>query len=314
MVIKNDINIAISFNERYVPGALVALSGIAINANKETKLRFHLFTKDVKVESLSFMMDKLKELHHNSEIVHHICNDELLQGLPYWAGSQMAAVRCFYATLMPDVDWCLYLDCDILYLSKVEEHFSFSDDAVYACVVQEESKGTRDSECKWIKDNCGIEIDDSKYFNSGVVLFNFKKMREDNIPSKLRDFFNKFPSIPSPDQDALNAVFNNRVKMLPRKFNRLQIFLNDSKMKECPVVHYVSGNPWLRKKGVVANNRFLLWHAFADRYIFGKRGSSIRNLFTCKDILLKRVLYFVLALPVVGGGGCGYYAEIGINY
>lgn len=297
---SNELHIAVSCNERYVPGALVAMSGIAVNANEETPLVFHVFTEDVKPESLLFVRETLTRLHPKSTLVEHVCDEKLLAGLPYWAGSRMAAVRCFYADLMPEVDWCLYLDCDVLYLSSVEEHFSLKDDTVYACVVQEESAGTRQSECKWIAENCGVVITDEKYFNSGVVLFNFNKMREDGVPDKLLRFFAEHPDVPSPDQDALNATFNGCIKMIPPKFDRLQIYLTDEKLLELPAIHYVCGNPWLPKYGEVASGRFRLWHRFADKYIWQKKGESYRRCFSRKMLIVKYISYCLLKLPLVG--------------
>lgn len=298
-------HIAVSCNERYVPGALEALAGVAVYARPETPLKFHVFTEGVKDESITFMRSTLKRLHPSSEFQQHICDEELLKGLPYWAGSRMAAVRCHYATLMPDVDWCLYLDCDVLYLVSVEEHFSYRDDGVYACVVLEEHERTRIKECAWIHEKVKTEggqwrTDESNYFNSGVVLFNFKRMRENGIPERLVQFFRDYPDVPSPDQDALNATFNGNVRLIPPKFDRLQIYLTDGKMAERPVVHYVNGNPWLPKFGVVMNNRFRLWHAFADKYIWQKRGESYRRLFTRKMLIAKWISWALLKLPGIG--------------
>ena len=294
------LHVAVSCNERYVPGALVALASVAAHAREDTRLVFHVFSEDVKPESVEFMRSTLKRLHVNSEFYQHVCDEQLLAGLPYWAGSRMAAVRCHYATLLSDVDWCLYLDCDILYLASVEEHFSYRDDGVYACVVQEESAKTRREECKWISEHCGIDVQYENYFNSGVVLFNLKKMREDGIPERLMQFFRDHPDVPSPDQDALNATFRDKVRMIPSKFDRLQIFLNDVNMAERPVIHYVCGNPWLPKCGVVANNRFKLWHHFADKYIWNNTGDSYRRCFSKKLLLLKYSFYWILKTPLVG--------------
>ena len=312
-------HIAVSCNERYVPGALVALAGVAVHAKPETALKFHVFTERVKDESIAFMRATLKRLHPNSELEQHVCDDELLRGLPYWAGSRMAAVRCSYAMLMPGVDWCLYLDCDVLCLASVEEHFSYRDDDVYACVVLEESEETRVEECEWIARHCAeptpcsLLPTPSNYFNSGVVLFNFRKMREDGIPEKLVRFFRDHPDVPSPDQDALNVTFGGCIRLLPPKFDRLQIYLTDEKMAEHPVVHYVCGNPWLPKYGVVMNNRFRLWHAFADKYVWQKRGESYRRLFTRKMLAVKWLLYWVLRLPIIGRVGAALCQQAGLT-
>lgn len=294
------IHIALSANERYMPGAMVAAAGVAVYGKPETSLHFHLFTEEVRDDTYALFERTLKRLHANSEVTRHVCDENILKGLPYWAGSRMAAVRCHYATLMPDVEWCLYLDCDVLYLASVEEHFSYRDESVYACVVQEECAKTRRRELDWIKNNCGIEVEEAKYFNSGVVLFNLARMRRDRVPEQLIAFFRKYPTIPSPDQDALNAIMATNVRIIPNKYNRLQILLDDKKLAERPVVHYVSGNPWVKKLGVVANGRFRLWHAFADKYITGVKGKSIRASFTLRERIIKTICYGILCTPIVG--------------
>lgn len=294
------LNIALSANERYMPGALVAAAGVAVYAKAGTPLHFHLFTEGVEVSTFEFFVSTLKRLHVETEVSRYECDEKILNGLPYWAGSRMAAVRCHYATLMPKVGWCLYLDCDVLYLASVEEHFSHRVDSAYACVVQEESPKTRANEREWIKENCGVQIPDMEYFNSGVVLFNLAKMRADGVPGKLAKFFADHPNVPSPDQDALNATFAGKIKMLPPKFNRLQIYLTDERLQERPVIHYVCGNPWLPKYGEVASGRFRLWHRFADKYIWGRSRASRRNCFTAEMARSKIVSYWLLKMPVLG--------------
>ena len=295
-------HIAVSCNERYIPGALVALAGVAVHARPETTLAFHVFTEDVKDESVAFMRATLRRLHPNCDLVQHVCDEDLLKGLPYWAGSRMAAVRCYHATLMPDVDWCLYLDCDVLYLASVEEHFSHRDEGVLACVVQEESERTRRGECAWIHAHVGGSegVTDGNYFNSGVVLFNLKKMREEGIPERLARFFREHPDVPSPDQDALNATFAGNVRMIPPKFDRLQVYLTDEKLAERPVIHYVEGNPWLPNLCCVANGRFRLWHRFADRYVWQRPGASISRCFSRRILVAKHVLHWILRIPLLG--------------
>lgn len=296
------LHIAVSCNERYVPGALEALAGVAVHAKPETPLAFHVFTEGVKDESIAFMRATLARLHPNCDLVQHDCGEDLLKGLPYWAGSRMAAVRCSYATLMPDVDWCLYLDCDVLYLASVEEHFSYRDERAFACVVQEEDERTRRNECVWIHAHVdrSEEVTEDNYFNSGVVLFNLKKMREEGIPERLARFFREHPGVPSPDQDALNATFAGNVRMIPPKFDRLQIYLTDEKLAERPVIHYVEGNPWLPNLCCVANGRFRLWHRFADKYVWQRPGVSIRRCFSRRILVAKHVLHWILRIPLFG--------------
>lgn len=299
------VDLALGFDARYLPGAAVAIASVAAHARPESCLRFHLFTEGVRPESVDFLRTTLRRIHPNGEIVQHACGETLLKGLPYWAGSRIAAARIFYARLLPDVDWCLHLDCDILYLGSVEAHFAERDESVYACVTTEQGEPTNAEERDWIlrhvqRNGRALEIPRERYFNSGVMLLNLKKMRQDNVPEALAQFFRDHPDVPSPDQDALNVVFGGHVKMLPACYNQSQLTLTDAKLRDRPVIHYVTGIPWLPKLMGVANNRFWLWHACADKWVWKKRGESVRRSFGRKTRTLKVLCCWILRSPLGG--------------
>lgn len=294
------IDVCAGANERFMIGATAAFAGIAANAKRDTALRFHIFTEGVKPETVEFMRSVLKRLHDCSEVIEHVCDDKLLEGLPYWAGSRLSAARVFYPYLLKDLDWALYVDCDVLYFSSPEEHWSYRKDECYVCVTQEEDVGTRQRECKWAKERCGVDVSDEEYFNAGVMLFNLRKCREDRMPDKIQQFYKDYPDVRLPDQTAMNTLFAGRKVMLPPKFDRLQIYLTDDKLAERPVVHYVSGNPWMPKMGVVANGRFRMWHRFCDKYIWQGDGLSLRRSFGLSMRVYKYAIYLLLKMPCIG--------------
>lgn len=299
------LDIALLCNEKYVPGALQVLASVSTRAQPETRLRFDVFTEDVSESSVDQMRRLLARLHPASELRHQACDGALLEGLPPWAGSRVAALRCLYARLLPDVDWCLHLDCDILCLAGVEELFSQRDENYSICAVQEEDERVNASERDWISrhvrvDGRRLQIDASRYFNSGSMLMNLRKMREDGATERLLAFFREHPDVPSPDQDALNVVLGGQVKLLPRRFNQSQLTLTDVKLDERPVIHYVTGLPWSSRLMGVANNRFWLWHRFADRHVWGRPGESVRRCMSRRALALKVICRWILVLPVVG--------------
>lgn len=297
-----EIHIVLSSNERYMPGATVALAGVAVHARPETRLHFHVFTdEDVRPGSFDALKDSLVRIHPKSIVEQHRCDESMLAGFPEYAGSRMTWVRCFYARILKDVDWALYLDCDILYLASPEEHFSYRDENVYACVSRDMSEDTANEDRLWARSECGIELDISRYFNAGVMLFNFRKFREDSIPEKVADFIKQHPRSRYADQTAMNVLFNNGgVSFVPTKYDWLQVLITDEALKSHPVIHYVCGIPWLPKLSVVANGRFRLWHAFADKYIWRKRGESCRRLFTKRVLFAKQLFYYLLKAPGIG--------------
>lgn len=294
----NKLNIVLSSNERYMPGATVALAGIALKAKPETTLHFHVFTEEVRLDTFDFLEMALKRLHPKSIVEQHICDESILAGLPNYAGSRMSWVRCFYARILKNVDWALYVDCDVLYLASPEEHFSYADDSVYACVARDMSPNAPAEDKVWAARECGVDLDTERYFNAGVMLFNFRKFREDGIPEKIAEFIKSHPKTNYADQTAMNVLFNGKnIKLIPEKFDWLQIYLDDEALRQNPVIHYVSGIPWLPRRAVVANGRFRLWHAFADKYVWQKKGESYHRCFSQGHLFLKRVAYRLLVTP-----------------
>ena len=308
----DEYHIAVSTNLRYLPGARAAACSVALNAAPESHLVFHVFTEDVSSDAFAEVRDSLLRLHPSCDVVQHEVDDKILMDLPYWASSRMAAVRCKYAELLPDVDWCLYLDCDVLYLASLEEHFAKCDDRYLAVATQEQHVPTRERECKWIRTNGCPGIEEANYFNSGVMLLNLKRMREEGTGAKLIEFFRCHGDVASPDQDALNSVLVGKVRIIEPKWNLLQIFLNDEAVKERPVIHYVSGIPWLPRLSVVANGRYRLWHSFNDWVLYGGAKHSEASLLPFWIRIVKRIEYgllrgcwsclFGLFLKLVGKG------------
>lgn len=112
--------------------------------------------------------------------------------------------------ILKTVDTVLYLDSDIIINHDISELFELRDfDCCYAACVRE----------LW-------KLTDGKthdfYFNSGVMLFNLKKLRNEDITCKLWEKkveLLKDPHYTTMDQDTLNIVLAKRTKELPIIYN-----------------------------------------------------------------------------------------------
>lgn len=295
---NEDIHVAVASNEGYIIGALVALSSVAVCAQPGTMLHFHIFTENVKRKTFEWVTRTLCRLHSNSVIQEYVCDESLLNGMPSWGGSRMASVRCFMPEILSDVDWCLYLDCDVLYLASLEDFWHLRDDSCYAVAVQDEAQWVRRLEGAWALRHCGVNIPDNEYFNSGVMLLNLRKCRTDKVPKQMSCFFKKHPDVRFPDQTAMNVIFNGKKRMAPARFNRIQGYLSDDKLSGGAVIHYTGGGPWVRKLSTLATVRFRLWHVFADRYVWQKRGASYKYCFGKYTVWIKYLLYFMMKSPL----------------
>ena len=102
----------------------------------------------------------------------------------------------------------------------------------------------------------------SDYFNSGVMLINLKKWRNENIPRKTLNFVLKNGErIKFVDQCGLNAIIDGKWKKISPEYNQQTIFFKKNLKDEFPkytelerakkdprIIHYTgSSKPWRLK-------------------------------------------------------------------
>lgn len=123
-------------------------------------------------------------------------------------------------------DVALYVDGDVLFKNEFEKIFSIDLGDYYIAAV-------RDMEAE-VYGNWAVKMHHEKYFNSGVMLMNLKKMRENEIPDKLVEYKKKDNDSTFMDQNALNAVLGDNVKWISQKYNyMLGANLKFSKEEKC---------------------------------------------------------------------------------
>lgn len=119
---------------------------------------------------------------------------------------------CFGKLLLGDLvdeDKILYLDIDTIVVRDISNLWKYNIDDYYVAGVKDfgiEKRGNID------------ELGITRYINSGVLLFNLKKVREDKIIDKWFSFINENRLI-FPDQDALNVVCHEKILYLSCIYN-----------------------------------------------------------------------------------------------
>lgn len=115
--------------------------------------------------------------------------------------------------IFPNLDKILYIDGDVLIQSDLCDLYKTDISDFYAGVCIDYGGLTFP-----MPFNKRLKIKNKYYFNSGMLLLNLKKLRNDDIPKKLIDYRinkNNFYM----DQDAFNVIFKEKVKYLSFKYN-----------------------------------------------------------------------------------------------
>jgi len=107
------------------------------------------------------------------------------------------------------VERCIYLDCDLIVNRDIKELWEVDLDGYAVGAVENVGATFKAS-----------QLQQTDYFNSGVLVIDLKSWRESGIPEKVRAFKLEHPELISTnDQCALNGVFRGEWKRLPLSWN-----------------------------------------------------------------------------------------------
>ena len=132
-------------------------------------------------------------------------------GLNYNTGYSKASLVRLYLSNFIKEDIVLWLDIDLIVKENINELWDIDLNDYYAA-------GVVDLGAKTNLMTPNIDINKNCYIDSGVVLFNLKKIREDKKDIELNNFVNE-NKLYYPDQDTINVIFKNNILLLENKYN-----------------------------------------------------------------------------------------------
>lgn len=177
----------------------------------------------------------------------------------------------------PDIDRVLYLDSDTIIEASLDELWNIDFNDCYMA-------GVDDCLSSKYRDIVDIGID-GIYCNAGVLLFNLKKWREDDITAKfIKIIYENNGYFVFNEQSILNSLFSGTIKILPLKYNvnslvylfsfeellKLRQPFNFSYSKEeyiaagkNPIITHYTGNFYVERRPWIENSD----HPHKDAYI-----------------------------------------------
>lgn len=200
---------------------------VAINSAKQTKCpasnyNFHVMTLGVSEADTA----ALKALAGENVTVSVLPQEEVdLFYIRDTHVSKTSLLKYYIAKVLPQLDKVLYIDSDVLVLHDLNRIYNTDIAGKYLAAVKDPS---------WFFENMHVvELNLEErgfYFNSGVMLMNLKKFREDGLERKLEDYTNNnFRTYM--DQDALNVVVGNDVVLLPFEANAMNFFFEHNDLQ-----------------------------------------------------------------------------------
>ncbi|WP_372519743.1 glycosyltransferase family 8 protein [Candidatus Ruminimicrobiellum ovillum] len=212
-----DINICFTTDNNYIRPLCSTMASILKNIKNETSLHIFILEHDVSDENKNKILS-LKDIK-DCEISFVKINISVFDNFPDFQNNYItktAYFRFLVADLLKNVDKILYLDCDIIVLPGIEELFMQDITDFYIGAVEDVAF--------YFDILCPIRSFDT-YINSGVLLINLKKWRQENISQKLFEAVEKYGAeLYYLDQTAINLVCKGKIKLLELHYN-VQVFI-----------------------------------------------------------------------------------------
>lgn len=220
---KNNIAVALSSDDNYVPYLGVAIRSIVENAKSEKNYDFLILSNEITERNKEKLKSELKGLNN--------CSIRFFEASLFLKSQKLyerhninrtTYLRLLIPYILKNFDKVVYLDCDLVVNHDIAELYSTDlKDNLLAAVIDTVQAGW----CK-IKNNPAKEYNQSvlklknefEYFNAGVIVMNLKKFRETMSLEKMMDFASSREWIWQ-DQDVLNALCENKTVLLPQEWN-----------------------------------------------------------------------------------------------
>ena len=219
------IHITLSIDNNCFYQALVSMTSIMENCNKnKTVVCFYiLFEGNVDKSNLNKLESIISNYKENAELYLYNMSDAFYS-LKWYTKKIPMFYRLLLPYLLKFLDRIIYIDTDVLVFEDLSEMYNlpFNNNFILATLDVD----------RFGKDVKKLGINNDKYINSGVILFNLKKIRDEN-KSKLAIQFlmTKTKYISYYDQTVINYIFYPYIGRFPYKHGMFN-FANEKIIKK----------------------------------------------------------------------------------
>lgn len=256
----NAMNVMYSCDNNYLRHAAASITSLLEN-NKTENINIFLITNNIE-ESLQQKIKKLVNKYKQN--IEFIDINLICSKLKTNDNFPISGYARLFVSQYITVDKILYLDCDTIVLDSIKSLYDTDISNYYVAGIQ-------DNPAKHLVDIIGMTEND-RYLNSGVLLINLQKWREDNLEIQFNEFIERFNGkVPHHDQGIINGVCKNKILVLNPKYNCMsQLFQHtaseikrlfniknyytqselDDALKNPVIVHYIAkffGRPWIKE-------------------------------------------------------------------
>ena len=191
--------------------------------------------------------------------------------------------RCFIPEIFENFEKVLYFDCDVLFLEDVAKLYEINlrNNLVGAC--KDIVTGIDFKFREYLEENLKLKNPEN-YFNSGVMIFNIKAMKNNSFTQNFINTLKCFNELICPDQDILNIILENKVLFIDKHWNTPAALNEERKLKfnygNAKICHFCGEKAWNNPDLHYANYFWKLCKnsSFYEEIIFKAMDYKIQNL------------------------------------
>ena len=240
---NREIPIFFSTDDNYIPYLDVAVASLIANASKKYNYRIIVLNTGLEPDNVEkvrsnerdgFTIDFIDISENVEKIKSHFKNIYHFSIVTYY--------RLFIASLFPQYDKILYLDCDLVVLGDISKLYNTDiGENILGVVSDQYVSNTKEFRLYAEK---AIGVDPDTYFNAGVLLISLEQFRKNNIEEKFTDLITEYDfDLLDPDQAYLNYLCFGKTVILPNGWNKAPTEMDCEGEKN--IVHYaLYKKPW----------------------------------------------------------------------
>ncbi len=226
---KIDIPIFLASDDNYAPYLAAAIASILDNT--KSNCNFYILDNSIGNINKEKILDLKNEFKNFSIEFIKVDYKKEFSSIKYKNHAEHITIatynRFLIPKLKPDFKKVLYLDADVIAFGDIKSLYEIDLEG-YSLAAVEESflpPAVKNE----IKDRLKLNPE-HKYFNAGVLLFDVQKWLKDDILSSVLKLENSCrDSLKYADQDILNIIFNNNLKLISENYNFMSQFEKDNK-------------------------------------------------------------------------------------
>lgn len=261
------IPVVFTFDKRIVLGAAVTVKSLIDTAKPETVYDIYVYHPDIEEKDIK-EFEKMVEGTNHSITFQYISKEKFKDAPINKNGSwtEIVYYRLLIPELLPQYDKVIYADTDVLFKDDLTDAFNI-DISDYECAAVAMEPNNENMIChKYFPEN-----KNELTFISSFIIFNSKRMREENFVKRMFKTIETFNTrLKFFDVDVLNITCD-RIYSLPYRYGVFQsLYYNDDwsdsneykflknvfsydtlkdEVKNVVMLHYAGkpGKPWRRK-------------------------------------------------------------------